>query len=230
MDPSADHDTIPIFPLPNVVLFPTLSVPLYIFEPRYRAMTHAVLEAHRRIGMVAIRPEALGDIAGDPAIFSVGCEGEIGQARERPDGTLDIVLVATHRFRILEEKARSETYRTARIEVLEEEEDSKPDAAPTAALRARIFETLCEIARRSGPEDDAETTRKRVASLSRLNAFSDAQFVHVVAQSTNLGVLDKQRLLEVSGAGPRYRLLDELLRFRLGELEIPIVPGSDLLQ
>jgi len=222
-------EALPLFPLPGVVLFPTLSVPLYIFEPRYRAMTRAALTSNRRIGMVAIRPEALAEIDGDPAIFEIGCEGEIRQARERPDGSLDILLVATQRFRILEEHPRAELYRTARIESLTEESVSEAEGRPTA-LRARIFETLCEIARCTGPAQDTEVARERVESLGKLKEFTDTQFVHVVAQATDLGVLDKQKLLEASGAEPRYRMLDEFLRVRLGELVGRIAPGSNLLQ
>ena len=48
-------DTIPIFPLGNVVLFPGTHVPLHIFEPRYREMTQAAIQSNRRIGMVAVQ-------------------------------------------------------------------------------------------------------------------------------------------------------------------------------
>ncbi len=229
MTPNADPEALPLFPLPGVVLFPALSVPLYIFEPRYRAMTRAALESTRRIGMVAIRPEALAEIAGDPPVFEIGCEGEIRQARERPDGSLDILLVATQRFRILEEHPRAELYRTARIESLTEEDDWGAGDGPSA-LRARIFETLCEIARCIGPEEDADAARTRVKSLGKLNEFTDTQFVHVVAQTSDLRVLDKQELLEASGPGLRYRMLDDFLRVRLGELVGRIAPGSDLFQ
>ena len=229
MTPNSDPEALSLFPLPGVVLFPTLSVPLYVFEPRYRAMTRAALESNRRIGMVAIRPEELAEIAGDPPVFEIGCEGEIRQARERPDGSLDILLAATQRFRILEEHPRETLYRTARIENLAEEDDWAAGDGPSE-LRARIFETLCEIARCTRSEEDADATRKRVKSLGKLNEFTDTQFVHVVAQATDLGVLDKQKLLEASGTGHRYRMLDEFLRVRLGELVGRIVPGSDLLQ
>ena len=47
---------IPIFPLPNVVLFPAALLPLHIFEPRYRTMVGDALEGERLIGMVMLRP------------------------------------------------------------------------------------------------------------------------------------------------------------------------------
>ena len=45
-------DLLPLFPLPNVVLFPTVFLPLHIFEPRYRAMVADALTSDRLIGMV----------------------------------------------------------------------------------------------------------------------------------------------------------------------------------
>ena len=73
---SAYRETIPIFPLANVVLFPTITVPLYIFEPRYRAMLRAALQGEGRIGMVAMRPEVTNRPSDTPAVtlsrFSIG--------------------------------------------------------------------------------------------------------------------------------------------------------------
>src|ERR1700726_4047692 len=49
-------DLLPLFPLPNVVLFPNVFLPLHIFEPRYRDMVADALASDRMIGMVLLRP------------------------------------------------------------------------------------------------------------------------------------------------------------------------------
>jgi Lon protease-like protein len=49
-------DLLPIFPLPNVVLFPNVFLPLHIFEPRYRTMIADALASDRMIGMVLLKP------------------------------------------------------------------------------------------------------------------------------------------------------------------------------
>ena len=49
-------DLLPLFPLPNVVLFPNVFLPLHIFEPRYREMVADALAGDRMIGMVLLRP------------------------------------------------------------------------------------------------------------------------------------------------------------------------------
>lgn len=227
---SVHRETIPIFPLENVVLFPNIGVPLYIFEPRYRAMIRAALHGERRIGMIAIRPEATNRISDTPAVFSIGCEGEIDQAQERDDGTFDIRLVATRRFTVVEELGTSESrpYRLAQVQFLEEE--SLPsEFEGFAAVRQNIFRALGEIIQR-GVADEERSEAQSMASLKKLEDFADEQFVHVVAQAIDLGVLEKQRLLEAPGTLLRYRMLDELLRFRISELKVPTAPGSAVLQ
>ena len=59
MNPNFDADsfsgTIPIFPLPNVVLFPNMLLPLHIFEPRYREMVEDALNGEGLIGMALLK-------------------------------------------------------------------------------------------------------------------------------------------------------------------------------
>ena len=227
---SAYRETIPIFPLANVVLFPTITVPLYIFEPRYRAMLRAALQGEGRIGMVAMRPEVTNRPSDTPAVFSIGCEGELDEVHERDDGTFDIRLVASRRFTIVEELGVSESrpYRVAHVEPLDEE------ALPLqfegfTALRQSIHQALGEIIQHAAGEEEASEAES-VAALKKLEDFADEQFVHVVAQAIDFGVLEKQRLLEAPGTLARYRILDELLRFQISALKVPTAPGSTFLQ
>ena len=69
-------DIIPVFPLPNVVLFPRVQLPLHIFEPRYRAMVRDVMEADPPlIGMALLRGDWQEQYEGNPQVFPVGCVG-----------------------------------------------------------------------------------------------------------------------------------------------------------
>ena len=122
-------DSLPLFPLSDVVLLPEVSVPLYIFEPRYRQMTRDALKGTHQIGMVAVRPDAVDGMAGDPAIFNIGCLGRIAHSQEHPDGTYQIMLVGESRFRILDEAPSDSDrlYRAARVELLEDFEPKSPD-------------------------------------------------------------------------------------------------------
>jgi hypothetical protein len=106
--------TIPIFPLPNVVLFPNVFLPLHIFEARYRQMVEAALSGDRIIGMVLLRPGWEGDYEGRPPVYPIGCSGVITHAEKLDDGRYNIVLRGVERFRILEEDD-AKSYRRATV-------------------------------------------------------------------------------------------------------------------
>src|SRR5262245_6454674 len=112
-------DLLPIFPLPNVVLFPNFFLPLHIFEPRYREMIADALSADRLIGMVLLRPGWEHDYEGRPAVYPIGCSGVITHAERLQDGRYNIVLRGLERFRILDED-HERSYRRALVEALAE--------------------------------------------------------------------------------------------------------------
>src|SRR5216110_384338 len=97
-------DLLPLFPLPNVVLFPGVFLPLHIFEPRYREMVADTLDGDRMIGMVLLRPGWDRDYEGRPPVFPIGCTGVITHVERLNDGKFNIVLRGIERFRVVEEE------------------------------------------------------------------------------------------------------------------------------
>src|SRR6476469_9463164 len=112
-------DLLPLFPLPNVVLFPTVFLPLHIFEPRYRDMVAAALDGDRIIGMALLRPGWEGRYEGRPPIYAVGCAGLITHAERLPDGRYNIVLRGLEKFRVVREYDDL-PYRTAHVDPIME--------------------------------------------------------------------------------------------------------------
>src|SRR5258706_13477138 len=76
-------EVIPLFPLPNVVLFPGMALPLHIFEPRYRAMVRDALRGPRLIGMVLLRGDWRGGGAGGAPTLRPRPGRGAGQVRAR---------------------------------------------------------------------------------------------------------------------------------------------------
>ena len=94
-------DTLPMFPL-GTVLFPGVSVPLHVFEDRYRAMVHHLLRVpdpvDRVFGSVAIREGyEIGD-HGNQSLYRVGCRIRMTEVESHPDGTFDLVGVGLDRI------------------------------------------------------------------------------------------------------------------------------------
>jgi Lon protease-like protein len=194
--------TIPIFPLPNVVLFPNVFLPLHIFEPRYRAMVGDALGGDRIIGMVLLQPGYEADYNGRPPVFPIGCAGVITHAEPLNDGRFNIVLRGLERFRITGEEGDSErTYRLAQI-------DSLPETVPEdhrnelRRHRHRLEALIAVAIERAGAEPRFPA------------AVQDEDLVNALAQYIELDPLERQALLEREGVLARCRALIDLLEMR----------------
>ena len=133
-DPASFSGRIPLFPLPNVVLFPHGLLPLHIFEPRYREMTRAALEGERLIAMALLKPGWEADYQGRPPVHEVVGIGRILQDAKLPDGRYNLLLAGVARARILEE-VRAEPFREARVEILR----SSASTGSAAERRRRLL-------------------------------------------------------------------------------------------
>ena len=112
---------VPLFPLPNVVLFPSAVLPLHIFEERYKQMTADVLRSHRQVAMALLRAGWEKDYYGRPAIEPVVCVGTILSHERLADGRYNFLLQGHTRARVAREVRRGEEpYRLAELTPLEE--------------------------------------------------------------------------------------------------------------
>ncbi|BFM41193.1 LON peptidase substrate-binding domain-containing protein [Synechocystis sp. LKSZ1] len=103
---------LPLFPLPEVVLFPGRPLPLHIFEFRYRMMMNTILEDDRRFGVLMIDPSS-GQIA------NVGCCAEVVRCQRLPDDRMKILTLGQQRFRVLE-YVREKPYRVGLVEWIDD--------------------------------------------------------------------------------------------------------------
>src|SRR5262249_47349770 len=134
-------ELLPLFPLPNVVLFPNVFLPLHIFEPRYREMVADALAADRMIGMVLLRPGWERDYEGRPPIFPIGCSGVMTHVERLNDGRYNIVLRGLERFRIVEE-SHERSYRRAIVESLHEQALGTGERDAVRRSRSRLESLL----------------------------------------------------------------------------------------
>lgn len=208
-------EELALFPLANVVLFPHGQVPLHVFEPRYRQLCAHALTGTRRIGMVAVRPEHAGALAGDPPLFPVGCAGVIEEAVRRQDGRYDLVLRGTHRFRIVEEPPRGadRLYRVARVEKLDDPFDEASESIPLQGLRADAIDLLSRLLQLMSPGEAPALDPRRFSGID------DVQFVDLLCQLLDLAPAAKQGLLEANGPLARCQQLVTLLDFLVAEFD-----------
>ena len=135
---------LPLFPLPEVVLFPTRPLPLHIFEFRYRIMMNTILESDRRFGVLMIDPTK-GTIA------NVGCCAEILHYQRLPDDRIKLLALGQQRFRVLE-YVREKPYRVGLVEWIED----KPPAKDLRPLASEVEQLLRDVVRLSAKLTEQE--------------------------------------------------------------------------
>ena len=193
--------TIPLFPLPNVVLFPNVFLPLHIFEPRYRRMVSDALEGDRIIGMALLRPGWEADYEGKPPVYPIGCAGLITHAESLPDGRHNIVLRGLEKFRVVKE-TEQRGYRVADVETLMED--------PTEGERATIRAERRRLEALLVPQPEGRGSDPKVPA-----SMADEDLVNALAQYLELEPVERQALLEREGLLARCRSLIELLEMKV---------------
>lgn len=196
-------DTISIFPLPNVVLFPQVDLPLHIFEPRYRDLVRDAMAGDRMIGMVLLKADWGKDYEGAPPIYPVGCVGTIETFEQMEDGRSNLVLHGQRRFEVVEEIA-GRSYRRARVRWAPMP-STETDERVRARLRACVI-ALLQRAGKTGPEEIWDSLPKEWSKLVNLLAFG-----------LPLKEVEKMALLECTGPAARAERMIEILEFRLAE-------------
>jgi Lon protease-like protein len=163
---------MPVFPLPRVVWFPATTLPLHVFEPRYRRMfADSFAGAHTAMAVAQLRPGWRGNPQDPPPIHEIAGAGRITRHRENSDGTYDVELSGIARVRLHELDPGDLPYRRARAELLLDR--SPVEGVPRSDLGA-LWSLASQIAReiqhvdagftlRVSPSDTASVLIDRIA-------------------------------------------------------------------
>jgi Lon protease-like protein len=182
----------PLFPL-GIVALPSESVPLHIFEDRYRVMIEECLEREREFGIMWMSNDELKPI---------GCACTIDEVLERTeDGRMDILVRGTRPFRLVE-RQDDLPYPAGLVEFLGEHDEQADDEAvrTTRELYAELVEQATD--RTLSPEE-----------LEALDAYR-------MAATVEFGVDAKQELLELRSENARMHLLTMLFRAAIKRMEL----------
>ncbi|MED5384688.1 MAG: LON peptidase substrate-binding domain-containing protein [Cyanobacteriota bacterium] len=187
---------LPLFPLPDVVLFPQQLLPLHIFESRYRMLLQTVLETDKRFGIVRINPDN-GEMA------EIGCCAEVLQHQTTEDGRSYIVTLGQQRFRVLN-ITRETPFRSAMVSWMEDEPVA--DHAELNTLRDKVSSALHDVfsltAKLQGREPELPDD---LPDLPRELSF------WIGAHLDNRAAPEQQTLLELSDTSDRLERQFEML-------------------
>lgn len=184
---------LPLFPLPNVVLFPHALLPLHIFEERYRAMARDVLTGPRFLAISLIIPGENAETE-KPAVHRIAGVGEVVMAHELPDGRFNLVLRGRARIRIDEELETDRPYRLVTGTLLPDlpAADKGELSDAEQSLRALIGHLADAI------PDGGELLHQVVSAQE-----TASELVDVIAAALIVDTGLRQRLLETRDVGRR---------------------------
>ncbi len=213
------REKLPLFPLPNVVLFPDVILPLHIFEPRYRLMVEEALSGRRKIGMVLLKKGWEEQYEENPDIYDIGCLGQIVDQERLDDGRYNILLKGVSRFSV-NAIVSPKPYRQAKVAILEDRVEDL-EAAKTAKLKRE----LNDIAR-AVPEyfvyNKMQLNRVPVDFAAPLSTVIDTLTYYLA-----IDPYEKQPILEEIDVARRTQMLYEkmldLLKFKRAVRQSP--PG-----
>ena len=185
---------LPLFPLPDVVLFPQEVLPLHIFEHRYRMMLRTVLESDRRFGVVRWDPET-------KAMAQIGCCAEILQCQTEEDDRSNVITLGQQRFRVLD-IVRQAPFIIGMVAWVEDEPTEEDMAPLTGEVQGALRDVVDLSAKLLGntttlPDDLPDLPRE-------LSFWVGGHLGGAVADQ-------QQQLLEMTSTADRLQLEFELL-------------------
>jgi uncharacterized protein len=216
-------ETLPLFPL-GTVLMPGASLPLHIFEPRYRQLTVDLVTGAvpgKEFGVVAVREGWTPDDDGIDGLHTIGCTAELRDVRRLPDGRYDIVTRGARRFRLLGLDAESKPYLMGSVEFLPDIETDADRGANAADMTRMLSASARDAHRRycatAWKHDDWSEPEADTAP---------ATLPHVLAADCLLPMSDRQLLLEQTSPTERLRMVRSLLARETGLLtQLRAVPA-----
>lgn len=198
----ADLARLPIFPLPQAVLFPGALLPLHIFEERYREMIRDVLAGRKLLAVARLKPGFEASYAARPPVFEHCGVGRVIDHVAYADGRFDILLRGLSRIRIAEELPAERAYRVVRATLLA---DAPVDPLVGQALRQEVGELWRAL------EPELPPVIRDLAELTR-DADQPGEFADRVAAAVVSDTDTSQQLLAELDPSERLHLVAERLR------------------
>ena len=197
---------IPLFPLPTAVFYPNTSLPLHIFEPRYRTMVADTLKGEGKIGMILLKPGWESDYQGTPEIMATGCVGKIERHSKLPEGKYNILLSGLYRFRILNEIG-GKIYRQAEVAFLKEINDQDL-TTKTSPIKEQLIRVM-QLYLKNLPDETKVEQTLDLESCRKL-----AEFVDKLTHQFDLPPNKMQEFLEQQDVQKRANSLYSLIEFK----------------
>ena len=198
MDP---QKTKPILPLRDIVIFPSMVVPLFVGREKSIIALQEVMKTDKSIVLVAQKNSEI-DEPESKDIYGFGCLSKVLQLLKLPDGTVKILVEGLQRVKILEVKNSSQNFLTCEIQAVTDTNKTKESNVYSKNL-VKKFEKLTFL--------NKKDLNESITVLKKLN--DPGQIADNIASNLNLQIFEKQELLELTDLRKRlekvYKLVEK---------------------
>ena len=190
---------IAVFPLSNFIIFPEMTVPLNIFEPRYVEMINDSMNGTKMIGLIQPKKIPVNSI---PELYKIGCMGQITSFDKSDDGRYLISLSGLSRFKIIEEVKNNKLYRECKISFNEFDSDiiSSKKKINSSNIKS-IFDNLQKLFDKRG----------YMLNWKEIKKQNLEQIINALSMASPFSLEEKQALLETKNFNLRKNKLEEIL-------------------
>lgn len=190
-------EKIGLFPL-NIVVFPDSSVPLHIFEPRYKELINTALDKHKDFGI---------NLVDSARLYQTGCTVEVSEiSRRYPDGRLDVIVTGKQRYTLRSLREGEELYYVGIVDYFADDDDNESVDTGLRVECITLYNELIEIVYPGAADDYV------------LDIASTVTASFVIAQKAGLDILRKQELLEIRSETRRLEILQDYMERLLPDL------------
>ena len=196
---------IALFPLPNLVLFPGIVVPLHIFEDRYKLMVNDCIDRDEAFGLVLVRTGAEEET--EDTIHRVGVTARVSEVERLDNGRMNILCEGEARFRILRFTQQTPFWKGS-VQFFEE--------APIHQALESFYDRVSELYRHAG-EMSSKLSGSPQTELVLPESPTDLSYM--VAYVLDIDTEEKQKMLEMTSTAERLQVLIVHLNETIRKLE-----------
>jgi ATP-dependent Lon protease len=202
------HDTYPVLPLRDIVVFPHMIVPLFVGREKSIKALEDVMKDDKQI-LLATQKNAGDDDPAPEDVYSVGTVGTVLQLLKLPDGTVKVLVEGAHRARIIDYTDKIEFFEANAAPIEEGLGDAQEQEALSRAVVSQ-FEQYIKLNKKIPPE-----------VLVSVNQIDDApRLADTIASHLALKIPEKQELLEIEGVIERLEKVYSHMEGEIGVLQV----------
>ena len=191
--------TSPLLPLRDIVVFPSMVIPLFVGRDKYITALNEVMKNNKKIILVTQKNSEVDDPK-KTDVFMYGCESSILQLLKLPDGTVKVLAEGTKRVKIMDFKD-DEKFITCSYEYNNDLISTDEDLMPLAITAVRRLEKLTSINKKISSE-----------TISNIKELKDpSKIADNIASHLNTTISERQQLFETVDVKKRLNAVIKIM-------------------